>query len=172
MRNLLLTAHIVTSVGFLGAVGCFLALAIAGLNDSDPLVLRSLYLVLDKLTWLVVVPLSFTSLATGILSALCTPWGLMRHYWVLAKLLLTLLSTWVLMLHTRPIGYMAWAAARQSVAGPEFDGRRLQLVIASSAALAVLLAATFLSIYKPKGLTRYGWRKTRIAADSSSSAQW
>ncbi|MGG1556145.1 hypothetical protein [Paenibacillus ferrarius] len=36
---------------------------------------------------------------------------------------------------------------------------QIQLVVAAGAALLVLLVATTLAVYKPRGLTRYGWRK-------------
>jgi hypothetical protein len=34
-------------------------------------------------------------------------------------------------------------------------------VLHAGAALVLLLVATTLSVYKPRGLTRYGWRKQR-----------
>jgi len=36
---------------------------------------------------------------------------------------------------------------------------REQLVIEAAGAIAALLATTLLSVYKPRGLTPYGWRK-------------
>lgn len=36
LRKLALTAHVVSSVGWLGAVTAFLALSIAGLTSKDP----------------------------------------------------------------------------------------------------------------------------------------
>jgi hypothetical protein len=33
--------------------------------------------------------------------------------------------------------------------------------------LIALIVATVLGIYKPRGLTRYGWRKQNEAADST-----
>ena len=42
-------------------------------------------------------------------------------------------------------------------------GARVQLVIASGAGVLALLATTALSIYKPRGLTRYGWRRQQTA---------
>ncbi|MBY0510327.1 MAG: hypothetical protein K2P94_09250 [Rhodospirillaceae bacterium] len=92
-----------------------------------------------------------------------TPWGLFRHYWVIVKLLLTLLSAAVLLLHTQPIRAMAERAVSAPLAPTDYVGQRVQLVVASAGALGICLIATVLSIYKPRGLTRYGWRKTQIA---------
>ena len=38
-------------------------------------------------------------------------------------------------------------------------GLQVQMVVASSAALFALLVANILGVYKPKGMTPYGWRK-------------
>lgn len=159
LRKLALTAHITVSVGWLGAVAAFLALALVGLNGQDNPKARAAYLAMGLITAQIIVPLCIASLLTGILQSLGTTWGLVRHYWVLAKLLLTVLSTLVLMLHTRPIGYMADAAASMAPLGAELAKVRLQLVVDSAAALVVLLVATALGVYKPRGMTRYGWRK-------------
>ncbi|MBI2934701.1 MAG: hypothetical protein HYY29_03920 [Chloroflexi bacterium] len=57
-----LTAHIVFSVGWLGAAGGFLALAVTGLASHDAQVVRAVYLSADLIIRFVVVPLSFASL--------------------------------------------------------------------------------------------------------------
>jgi hypothetical protein len=155
-RKLALTAHVVSSVGWLGAVGSFLALAVVGLTSRDDQLTRAVYVAVEPTTWFVIVPLSLASLLTGLLQALGTAWGLFRHYWVIAKLLLTVLATVVLLVHTQPIGHMADLASGTTLAGS--DGVRVQLVVDAVAALLVLLAATALSVYKPRGITRHGWR--------------
>jgi hypothetical protein len=88
-----------------------------------------------------------------------TPWGLFRHYWIVVKLLLTVLSTIVLLVHMKPISYLAHVAAGTEGSNADLTGLRFQLVIASGAAFFVLLTATTLSIYKPRGMTPYGWRR-------------
>jgi hypothetical protein len=159
LRKLALTLHVICSVGWLGAVATFLALAWAGLASGDPGTVRAAYLAANLVTWFVIVPASFASLATGVVQALGTPWGLFRHYWVLAKLLLNLLASGLLLLHTRPIGDVARAASEAVLAAADLRSVRIQLVADAGAAVLVLLAATVLSVYKPRALTRYGWRK-------------
>lgn len=159
LRKLALTAHVASSVGWLGAVAGFLALAIAGLRSQDAQMVRAAYLSMGLTGWCVIVPLSLASLLTGIVQSLGTRWGLFRHYWVLVKFLMTLLATAILLLHMRPISYLAGVAAETTLSGGDLRGLRLQLVADAGAALLVLLVATTLSVYKPQGLTRYGWRK-------------
>ncbi len=159
VRKLALTAHVAASVGWLGAVATFLALAVAGLVGQDAQRVRAAYLAMEAITWSVIVPLSLASLLTGLISSLGTPWGLFRHCWVVAKLLLTMLAAAVLLLHTRPIGHVADAAAKAALSGDDLRPLRVQLVADAVAALLVLLAATALAVYKPRGLTPYGRRK-------------
>ena len=54
---------------------------------------------------------------------------------------------------------MVGVAAKTAVLGPELFGARREMVIASAAALGVLLVLAVLSVYKPRGLTPYGQRK-------------
>jgi len=84
---------------------------------------------------------------------------LFRHYWVQLKILITIPSSLILLVHMQPISYIARIAAKAALSIADLDGLRIQLVIEAGAALLVLLVATALSVYKPKGMTRYGWRK-------------
>jgi hypothetical protein len=167
-RKLALTAHITSSVGWLGAVAAFLALAIAGLGTADSQSARAAYVALEPLTMFVIVPLSIASLLTGLVESLGTRWGLFRHYWVVVKLFLNVVATAILLMHTKPIQHMAGAAAATMTLTPnDFVKLRVQLVADAGAATLVLLLATTLAVYKPKGLTPYGQRKngtTRVSA--------
>jgi len=161
LRKFALTAHVTSSVGWLGAVAGFLALAVAGLISRDTQTVRAVYLVMDLTAWYVIVPLCLASLLTGLVSSLSTTWGLFRHYWVLLKILITIPSSLMLLVHMQPISYIAGVAANTPLSIADLHGLKIQLVIESGAAVVVLLVATALSMYKPKGLTRYGWRKQR-----------
>jgi hypothetical protein len=156
LRKLILTAHVVTSVGWLGAVVAYLALDIAAVTSPDVQIVRSAYLAMNLIVRSVIVPLALAAVLIGIVNALSTPWGLFRHYWVLMKLLLTILATTVLLVETKTISYLA------DVAGSGVDPRELPGTLPHSiGGVVVLLTTTILSVYKPSGLTRYGWRKQR-----------
>ncbi len=115
---------------------------------------RAAYLAMEFTAWFVIVPLCFASLLTGLVSSLGTTWGLFQHYWVLAKLLMTIPSTILLLLHMQPISYMASVAAERTLASTDFGMLRIQLVFEAGAALLVLLVTTALSVYKPQGRTQ------------------
>lgn len=159
LRKFMLTAHITFAVGWLGAVATFLALAIPGLSSQDMQMVRAAYLAMDLITRYVIVPLSFAPLITGPVLSLFTPWGLFRHYWILAKLLITIISTIILQIHLPPISFLAATAANSAVFGSELYRMQVQMVVAAVAALFALLVATALAVYKPRGMTPYGWRK-------------
>jgi hypothetical protein len=158
LRKLMLTAHITFSVGWFGAVAGFLTLAMAGLTSQDAQIVRAAYIAMELTAWFVIVPMAFSSLLTGIVQSLCTTWGLFRHYWVVAKLVLTAFATIVLLLKMRLISYIAGAAASSTLSGADLRQMRISLIIHAVGGLLVLLAAATLSVYKPWGRTRYGQR--------------
>jgi hypothetical protein len=152
LRRLALLFHVLVSVGFPGAVAAFFSLAMLAMVDGDGALSLAIYRCLEPLTVDVILPLCGLSLASGLVSSLGTPWGLLRHWWVLVKLLLTLPSTAILVMHLMPIAAMA----RANSLGVATRETQLQLVLASGLALLVLVLLTALSIYKPRGLTGLG----------------
>jgi hypothetical protein len=166
VRKLALTTHVTSSVGWLGSVAAFLALAIAGVSSGDSQMVRAAYLAMHLTIWFVIVPLSVASLLTGLVDALGTPWGLVRHYWVVTKLLLTVSATTILLVHTQSIDHVAEAASRMDLAASDLRHLRLQLVGDAAAALFVLCATTTLSVYKPWGMTPYG---SRMQSETTTS---
>ncbi|MET1086092.1 MAG: DUF2269 domain-containing protein [Arthrobacter sp.] len=156
LRKLALTVHVVSSVGWLGAVTCFLVLAVCGLTSINPQLTRGAYLAMDVIGWSIIFPLSLASLVSGVIQALGTVWGLFRHYWVLIKLIITSLATALLLLHLQPVTHMAGIASAAELSPTGLTGMRTQLIADAGAAVIVLLVATVLSIYKPRGLTKYG----------------
>ena len=161
VRNFALAAHVTFSVGWLGAVVVFLALALIGLINPDAQIVRGAYLVMEPAAWFVLVPLAFASLLTGIVQSVGTPWGLVRHYWVLFKLLITLFATTVLLIYMETFRYMAGMAADPSVALAVV--RNPSPTLHAVLAMLVLLVATVLAVYKPRGMTPYSRRKATRA---------
>jgi len=160
LRKLALTAHVTSSVGWLGAVAVFLALTVTGLTSQNTQTVHGAYLAMELTGWLVLVPLSLGSLLTGVVQALGTSWGLFRHYWVLFKLLITVVATVLLLVHMQVARHVADLAAETNLSSGDLVGMRVQLLADAAAALLVLLVAVTLSVYKPRGLTRYGASST------------
>jgi hypothetical protein len=145
-RKAALTVHVVTAVGWLGVDLVLLTFGIAGLAGADPglvypaqsLIGRALFTPLSVLVWLV---------AVG--TALVTPWGLLRHWWVVAKLVLTSLMLVLVLTLLYPglteAGDLAGALPRAD---------RVNMVVAPAVSTTLLLVATVLSTYKPWGRVR------------------
>ena len=156
-RRFTLAAHVTSSVGWVGAALVFLALAAIGLTSQDENTVRGAYLVMAPAAWFVLVPLAHASLLSGVVLSLGTPWGLIRHYWVAFKLVITLFSTVILLIYMGTFRQMAGLAADPVVALGLV--RNPSPVVHAILALLLLLTATVLAIYKPFGMTPYGARR-------------
>lgn len=157
LRRLTVTTHITSSVGWVGAVLVFLALALIAMTSQDERTVRGAYLVMAPAAWFVLVPLAHASLLSGIALSLGTASGLFRHYWVVLKLLITVFATVILLIYMGTFRQMARVAADPVV---ELGiVRNPSPFLHAILALVLLLAATVLAIYKPFGMTAYGVRK-------------
>jgi hypothetical protein len=171
-RKLTLTAHVVFSIGWIGAVAAFLALSIAGLSSHNPETVRGAYTSMGLISKFVIIPMCFAALATGIVDAFVSTWGLFRYYWVVVKLALTLVATFLLLMHENAIAraarWVSGAAATQLFVA-DFGPLKTELVQKSALAIVLLLGIAVLGIYKPWGLTAYG--HSRLQQKLSASPQ-
>jgi hypothetical protein len=155
-RKFALTVHVTVSVGWIGGVVAYLALGIAAVTSEDSQTVRAAWIALELTAWFAIVPLALAALLTGLIMSLGTEWGLFRHYWVVITLVLTILSIVVLLLHMPTVSLLAdvaQAANDVDLAGLGGD------LFHPGVGVLVLLVITGLNIYKPRGLTPYGWRK-------------
>ena len=167
VRKLALTTHVAASVGWVGALAVFLAHALANLSSNDEHIVRATAIAMSLTAWLVILPLSLAAVATGILQALGTAWGLLRHYWIIFKLLLTVLATGILLLKLKPIDFLAAAAQEATFPAGQLVGLRTSLTIHAAGGLLVLLVVLVLAIYKPPGVTSFGQSKPKTGAHAS-----
>jgi hypothetical protein len=158
LRKFTLAVHITLAVGWIGAVAGYIALDVAAATSQDAQTLRSAYLAMELIAWYVIVPLALASLLTGLVMSLGTRWGLFRHYWVLISLLLTIIATVVLLVETQTISYFADIAADPTTSSADLRalGNTLFHSVGGTVVLVMILV---LNVYKPRGMTRYGWRK-------------
>jgi Predicted integral membrane protein (DUF2269) len=151
-RRALLTVHIASSVGLLGDVAAVLAVNIRAATSTDEAFARTSYELLDMFSVVFGIPLSLIALTTGIALGLGTKWGVLRHVWVTAKLML-LVS--VILVGAIVIGPST--ARMQSGDG----GAETALILAAAWDVLALTAATVLSVYKP------GRRRGRASAGAA-----
>jgi hypothetical protein len=156
LRKFALTVHLTCSLGWIGAVVAYLALGVSAVTSQDTQTVRAAWIAMELTGWFVIVPLAVAALLTGLVMSLITPWGLFRHYWVLIALMLTVFATAILLLHMPTVSSLAEVARQADDAALQRLGGDL---VHPGLGLVVLLAITVLNVYKPRGLTRYGWRK-------------
>ena len=167
LRRFTFTTHITSSVGWVGAALAFLALAVIGFTSDDPLKVRGAYLLMAPAAWFVLVPLAHASLLSGIALSLGTTWGLVRYYWVVLKLGITVFATVILLIYMGTFRQMAGVAA-----DPVVDlevVRNGSPIVHAILALVLLVAATVLGVYKPFGTTAYGERRLQEQRRSVSA---
>ena len=157
IRKFALTVHLTSSVGWIGAVVAYLALGISAVTSQDAEMVRVAWITMELTGWYVIVPLALVSLLTGLVMSLGTKWGLFRHYWVLVSLVLTIVATVVLLLHMPDVSSIADMV--QEANDTDLVGGLGGDLFHPGVGLLVLLAIQVLNVYKPRGLTPYGWRK-------------
>ena len=148
-HKLLVTVHIVASVGWLGVAVAKLALGIAAVRTADPGLAQALLAaigIIDR----VFPPAAVLTFVSGIVLGLVTTWGIVQYTWVLTKLVLTIAV---------PVTAIQFGERLLDAA---LHGSPLTPVV-SLVILHVfmLAAATVLSVYKPWGKTWFGLRASR-----------
>ena len=161
MYRLLLTAHIIVAVGWLGTTFAKLVLGVAGVTASAPEVSSAMYRAQEVIN-LAFPPVAIATIVTGGLLSLGTKWGLLQHYWVASKLALTVgvIATAVQLaprLVQPSASAMSSAPADGAILG--FPLGPTLLVSFSVTHLLMLGGATIISVYKPWGKTWFGQRK-------------
>ncbi|WP_258400219.1 2Fe-2S iron-sulfur cluster-binding protein [Micromonospora saelicesensis] len=155
-RKVWLTLHIGIGVGWLGISTGMLLLAIVGATADSHELQHGAYLLLSKFEILLAIPSAFLTIITGVVISLGTPWGLLKHKWVLAKLVIALALPFLAVFEGPWIEELE---ARSAVGQIETGPTGMLLIGAMGLFAALLWTATILSVLKPGGRTRWGRRK-------------
>jgi hypothetical protein len=91
--------------------------------------------------------------------SLGTPWGLFRHYWVLVKFAITVVAAIILFMYTQTLSSLGDLARDTNLSIDDLQNP--SPVLHAGSAVLALLVNTILSVYKPRGMTRYGRQKQR-----------
>ncbi|TDD88029.1 DUF2269 domain-containing protein [Actinomadura rubrisoli] len=148
-RKAITVVHIAASVALLGEVWGLVVLNLCATLTDDGALAHAAYRLMGVLVFAGGIPLSLISLGSGIALALGSRWGLLRHYWVFAKLLLLIGVILCGMLLFQP---EAMTEATRDGSRP--SGRQWAQVAVVSGQLTMLLTATALSVFKPRGRIR------------------
>ncbi len=153
-RKVWLTLHVGISVGWLGLGLAMSALALTGLLAETHAVRHGAYELMHIFDLTIVIPSMMLSIITGLVTALCTPWGLLKHWWVLVKFVISLAipaaaaafqARWIIEL-----------AARTQDPAAQPGGLGVAVAVCMVCYTTLLWTATTLSVVKPWGRTRWG----------------
>lgn len=156
-RKFLLAVHVIFSIAWIGVSSCMVVLSLMGLSFDDPRMVEAIYQALKIFDLTVITITSFTSVASGILLACYTPWGLFKHWWVIIKLVLSLIVFVFAFTLTHPAVLSALETAHaHTVSGPlDVSEDGVPLAILSPVLCSMLLIAAILSFAKPWGTVRH-----------------
>jgi hypothetical protein len=163
MYKFLLASHIIVSVGWLGTAYAKFILELAAMTTNSQDISKTIYLTMKNLS--IAFPiLAIPTILTGVLLSLCTKWGLIKYYWVVTKFVLAVgVIVTAISLDGRFIEQSISALSRQAMGKDAVLGivsaPTILLIALTVAHLIMLVAATFISIYKPWGKTWFGRRK-------------
>jgi hypothetical protein len=173
LRKTVLTVHVVASVGWLGLDIGLLTLGVVGVATADATTMEAAYLAMGIFADRLIVPVSVATVASGLVLAVATPWGLLRYYWVAAKFGMTLVAATASIFALRARIGEAVAAVNAPHAARLETGLGdigFVLVVAPTVALIVYTTATALSVFKPWGRIR-GRRAPKRGAPASTAAR-
>lgn len=168
LRRSALALHLAVSVGWIGAVIGYLALGVAAVTTRDDLTVRAAWIAMEITGWFAIVPLAVASLVSGLVMALGTRWGVLRHYWVVISLVLTIAANVVLLAHMPDVSAAAAFARTAGAAKLRTLGGDLAH---PSVGLVLLMVVQVLNVAKPRGLTRRGRRHQRQIARTELDAR-
>ena len=158
-RNLVLTVHVLATVGLFGADLGILVLGTSSLAGTDP---SAIYPASHLIGEIIVQPLAIVSVVTGVVLARVSGWGLLRYWWTAIKLTTTLALTAVVLLVLVPRLGVA-AGAPETVPASQ----RVLLLLGPAIASSLLVLNVVLAIYKP----RWRLRKAVRRAPGGASAR-
>jgi uncharacterized membrane protein len=164
MRKFVLLAHILSAVSWIGVDLVMGVLSFRGLMTDDPQTLATAYGGLAMFCVPLLLTLGLLTLTTGVVLGLGTRFGLVRYWWVVAKLLITLALCTLVLVALQPT--LADAATQTAVIDDSLPSRltevRRNMIFPPLVSTSALLFASWLSVYKPWGATSRGRRFQRV----------
>ncbi|RNL86057.1 hypothetical protein EFW17_05835 [Halostreptopolyspora alba] len=160
-RKGVLTAHIVAAGAWIGIDATLGILVVTGLSTEDPRVAATSFQALRLFAVWPMFVVSVLCLVTGVVLGLGTKYGLLRYWWVVAKLAINLLFSALIVFALRPDIELAADYGRQLAAGEPALPEPTVLVAPVVVAPTLLLVATLLAVFKPWGRIRPSTRPPR-----------
>jgi hypothetical protein len=164
-RKVVLVVHVISGIGWMGVDIALVVLLITARTTNDALLVISGLTAIRMIVPMVVPPLSLSILVTGLMLGLGSRWGLVRYWWVLVKLLMSIIMTVLVFVSLIPgvnsitIRFTPDMSAEAVRAG--LGTLPTMLLFPPVVSFLMLGFATVLSIFKP-------WPYTPWSRESSS----
>jgi hypothetical protein len=155
-RTIIRAVHVLASVGWLGLVVVMLVLSAAALTTGDGTVTHFVYQLMHRIGSPVIPIFAVITLVTGFALSVATPWGLLRHWWIVVKLVVSLA-----VIMTGAVLTGNWT--QQAIGDPAAPAGWL-LLSGAVVHLLMLASAMIISVDKPWGKIK----RRRPAAASRS----
>lgn len=164
-RKGVLVLHVISGICWMGVDIAVFILLLKARSSDDPALVVSGFNAIRMFVPIAVPPLSLSILITGVLLGLGTTWGLIRYWWVLVKLCLSLIMTVLVFVSLVP-GVNALAKLDLTTISADAVRASLgdaptQLLYPPIVSFLMLGTATILSIYKP-------WRRTPWSRETAT----
>ena len=150
-RKSILPVHVIAGVALVGITGMVVIVSLMAASAATSAEAHALYRSAQVVALAMAIPFSITSLATGVVLGLRTPWGVFRYRWVTAKLLL---QVGIILMGALEVGPTVETLVQDSAAGRSLGSERWQLAIAGGVNLLFAVTAVGLSVFKPGGRLR------------------
>lgn len=161
LRKQLLTLHIISTMVWLGSASSYIPIGIYVVNSQDAEMIRFAIQIMSIIVNFIVVPVAFVSLLTGVILSLGTRWGLLRHYWIVVKLLLNVFAVIMLVNYAVLLSRAAAIAAQTTWSSADIEILQAPNHISHPiGSVVIVVTATILSVYKPRGMTKFGRRQS------------
>ncbi|MCX2954649.1 hypothetical protein [Lentzea sp. NEAU-D7] len=152
-RTLLVWLHVVTSVGWLSQAVALLALVLYGMKTGD----LNAFKMARYLDHEVLAIMANTSAFSGFMLSATTPWGYFRHWWVLAKFVITVSQLY--------IGVFILSGNLQEAV----DGHvTAWMPVGTALMISAIAFQAWLSVAKPWGRTP--WTDPKVKLPTASTA--
>jgi purine-cytosine permease-like protein len=154
-RRLILLTHLIAALGWLGVDVVIGVLAVTGFTADDPTRIAASYVALNTFAVPLLLIFGLSALGSGLLLSLGSRWGIVRYWWVTAKLIINLILSGLVLVALQP---RVTAAAEQVAHVDATLHDRLgtiasDLLYPAFVSGAALVAAACIAVFKPWGRT-------------------
>lgn len=165
-RRAALVLHVVSAGAWIGVDVMVAVLVLTGWFADDVEVRSLAYRALAEFVVWPMLASGLVCLATGVVLGLGTKWGLLRFWWVAAKLGLNLALCTLIVVLLQPGMDEVGAYGEQLLTGTPSPDRVRTLFFPPAVSLSALTIATVLAVYKPWGAIRPASWRERGGSDS------